>query len=628
MKEYIQQLQETADLAVVRQLIDAAVADAREDRLSPRDRGAFLRSLLLNGALLDNLSISEAIDYLLSRTTPEEWSELFGGAVEKAIAPVLADLVDRVADCSHTDVLRLAAGDPTKALIAALKGLDGYLKTIDDGSRLIRGMRVARMQVDLYRQLADPNVWRRRRIPACCIDSDEIRRLKEKKAVEQLPAAYETRINQLQHEDLRRCLEEFQALATAGPRGDGGTEEVAMREADFDVTFEVRSPLRVGISSANASDNHLRTKERGGKSLNAGIDLAMDGGQPAPPLVVSARRLDEPRLVLRSLSTDFKADFEANARGDAAAQSELFFAYRRGGDESLRMVKQALVHVGIVDPSSQDIVSDLSRFTGGGGLEITTASQVLQGSGLGTSSILAAAILKVLYRLTGAVAGSAAGEYPALYDQSVLLEHSLGLNSGWQDARGACGGPGAVKDFYAPPTEGLPAPELSFVDIEEELFVERLILFNTGISRKATRGLNVVLEAYLSRDRAAFPAIGESLLIHEEIVAALRAADYPALGRLATRYWQLRCILDPGATSDVIQHLFESPELSSLSEGGMLTGAGGGGFAMFVARDGAGEELRERLASLAERKAYGGSGVVEYRLNRAGLQLTGLAAET
>ena len=627
MKEYIQQVQETADLAVVRQLIDAAVADARSDRLSPRDRGAFLRSLLLNAALLDSLSISAAIDYLLSSTTPEEWSELFGSAVEKAMAPVLAELVDRVADCSHTDVLRLAAPDPTKALIAVLKGLDGYLRTIDGGPRLTRGMRVARIQMDLYRQLADPTVWRRRRIPACCIDSDDIRRLKERKAVDQLPAAYEARINQLQHEDMRRCLKELQAATTARPRGDGDAAEVVMREADFGVTFEVRSPLRVGISSANASDNHLRTKERGGRSLNAGLDLAVDGGRPAPPLTVSARRVDEPRLVLRSLSTDFRADFEANVRGDAAAQSELFFAYRRGGDESLRMVKQGLVHVGIVDPASEDIVSDLCRFTGGGGLEITTASQVLQGSGLGTSSILAAAILKVLYRLTGAAAGSTAGEYPALFDQSVLLEHSLGLNSGWQDARGACGGPSAVKDFYAPPTEGLPAPVLSFVDIEEGLFVERLVLFNTGIPRAATRGLNVVLEAYLSRDRAAFPAIGESLLIHEEIVAAMRASDYSALGRLATRYWQLRCILDPGATSDAIQHLFETPELSSLSEGGMLTGAGGGGFAIIVARDGAGEELKERLASLAERKPYIGSGVVEYRLNRTGLQLTEQSAE-
>ena len=203
----------------------------------------------------------------------------------------------------------------------------------------------------------------------------------------------------------------------------------------------------------------------------------------------------------------------------------------------------------------------------------------------------------------------------------MLLEQSIGLNSGWQDARGARGGPSAVKDYYAPPTEGLPAPELTYVDVDAGEFRRRVVLFDTGIARGATRGLNVVMDAYLSRRRGRYGAIRESLSIHDEMVEALGAGDYRAFGRLASRYWQLRCILDPGATSPAIGQLFEPP-VSDLTEGGMLSGAGGGGFGLLVSRDGEEERLRECLRKLRSQRAYVRSGVVAYRLDATGLRLT------
>ena len=344
--------------------------------------------------------------------------------------------------------------------------------------------------------------------------------------------------------------------------------------------------------------------------------------EPRPPIHVSARRIEDPRLILRSNSMAFKADFEASTRGDAATQSKLFFAYRRGGDEALRLVKQGLVHTGIVRPDTDDVMKDVSRFAGGGGLEIVTQSELLQGSGLGTSSILAAAILKALYRLCGNPLVDSEREYPALYDQSLMLEQSVGLNSGWQDARGACGGPSAVKDFLAAPTQGLPAPEIRYLEsVDEDEFEQRIVLFDTGIARPATRGLNVVLDAYLTRDADRYAAVRESLDLHDSMVEALSRCDYSTLGAHANRYWSLRCILDPDATNDAIKFLFESPALREVTEGGLLSGAGGGGFALLVAAEGSSEELRKRLRNLRRKKAFAGSRVVGYRLNKTGIRL-------
>ena len=105
------------------------------------------------------------------------------------------------------------------------------------------------------------------------------------------------------------------------------------------------------------------------------------------------------------------------------------------------------------------------------------------------------------------------------------------------------------------------------------------------------------------------------------MVTALCGGDYAALGKLFDRYWQLRCILDPEATNDVLQCLFEDSQISGLTEGGLITGAGGGGFALLIAKEGRSDELRERLNKLRKDAAFAKSSVASYRLNARGILL-------
>ena len=614
MKAFLARLEQAADLREVQSLIDHILDGARSGG-KPQEKHRFLRALLFNRTLLSGLETPAAIDALLAATTPREWDALFGAVVAKELPQLMVDVVDGLVDLDHRQLLRLLPSPPSKTLLQVLKRLNAYLEECDVAVRGMRGMRVARIMADIYRMLAaESRAWRRA-LPPCCIDGPALVQLKEAKRIDDLAAAYEARINQLQSMDLQRSLAALDSKSrTTGPR---------MIESAYEHPFCIQSPLRLGISSANASDNHLRSKEQGGKTLNIAVNLQQGGQEHAlPPLEVTARRLAEPQLILRSRSQDFKADFEANKHSAAATVSELFFAYRRSGDEALRLVKQGLVHAGIVRPNSPDVIADIAAFAGGGGLEITTRSKVPQGSGLGTSGILSAAILKMLYHLSGHPYAAPACEYPSLYDQSLMLEQSLGLNSGWQDARGASGGPSAIKNFYAPPTDGLPAPERTFLtEVDECLFTERVVLFDTGVSRSATRGLNVVLDVYLSRDRQRYAAIRESLAIHDDMVTALCAGAYADLGRLADRYWRLRCILDPEATNDDLQHLFENPQITDLTEGGLITGAGGGGFALLIAAEGQAAALRARLDTLRQRAAFAKSSVVSYQLNAQGIRL-------
>jgi galactokinase/mevalonate kinase-like predicted kinase len=551
-----------------------------------------------------------------------EIPEMVHGVTIEQIPFTFIKIVDSVLDAGHQSLLSRIPAERPDLLVTSLQTLDAYVAGLTGPYRRLRMERVARIEADIWRRLSGvPGVVRQRGDLESPLDDAEIRTLKSKVTggsgtlddYHSLAGMYERLVLKFQREDLRENLEALKRPLSG----------IRMDERDFGTAFRVTAPLRIGISSANASDNHTRSKEKGAKTLNAGIDLALHGEEATPPLTVIGKRLRESLLRLRSESSDFRDEFQAGAGDDPSEVRERFFAYRRGGDEALRLVKQALVHVGIVRDESDDVTGDIKRFTGGGGLELVTASRVQQGSGLGTSSILAGAILKVLYRMAGLPQGYREREYPDLYDQSLLLEQSIGLNSGWQDARGAYGGPSAIKDFYAPPGPGLPAPDVTFLtEVDPEEFQRRVVLFNTGIARFATRGLNVVLDVYLCRDEERYPAIVESMRIHDDIVAALRVGDYDALGRLATRYWELRYTIDPDATNATIQYLFEAPEIVRLITGGLVTGAGGGGFALFVGKEGKTEELKSCLNNLKRREEYARSGVVEYRLNAEGITFT------
>ena len=448
-----------------------------------------------------------------------------------------------------------------------------------------------------------------------CIDGQAIVQLKEAKHIDKLAAAYEARINQLQSIDLQRSLAALDSGRAAAPR---------MVEAAYEQAFCIQSPLRLGISSANASDNHLRSKEQGGKTLNIAVNLQPGQQDRAqPPLEVTARRLAEPQLILRSRSMGFKADFEASKHSSAATVSELFFAYRRSGDEALRLVKQGLVHAGIVRPNSTDVIEDIAAFTNGGGLELTTSSKVLQGSGLGTSGVLSAAILKMLYHLSGHPHAAPRVRVPPASTTKASCSNKASASTAVGRMRAApaaaprpsrtstrrrptaCPRPSARS---SPRWTGACSPSESCSSTRG--YRARLPAASTSFSTPICRGIASAIQPSASR----WP------FTTKWWPRCVRAPT-PISDGLADRYWQLRCILDPQATNDALQHLFENPQIADLTEGGLLTGAGGGGFALLIAAEGQAAALRARLDKLRQHAAFTKSSVVSYQLNAQGIQL-------
>jgi len=382
-------------------------------------------------------------------------------------------------------------------------------------------------------------------------------------------------------------LRGYRALADAG--GQAAWEDRAfatlaqMIETSVSGQLSAATPCQSVSPGARVSDQGIRVKaaaridfgggwtdtppysiERGGTVLNAAVTLRGDH-----PIVAEVVPLQEPRLILES--QDIGATLEPKHVGE-------LIAYANPADP-FALHKAALVLKGIVpldlDPATP--VPDLLRAFGGG-LRLCTQTSIPRGSGLGTSSIMAGAVLTCLGRLVGQDTTPA-----ELFDEVLCLEQMLTTGGGWQDQVG--GLVGGIKLVSTQP--GLPQQiHVEPVRLSPETKVElasRLLLVYTGRQRLAKNLLRAVMGRWMARDPEMVWIQNEIARLAVAMRHALEMGDVAGLGELLAEHWVINQRMDPGCTNSFIGGLFEV--MRPYIHGGKLAGAGGGGFAIVVARD-------------------------------------------
>ena len=130
----------------------------------------------------------------------------------------------------------------------------------------------------------------------------------------------------------------------------------------------------------------------------------------------------------------------------------------------------------------------------GGGLEIQTWSNLPHGSGLGTSSILAGAVMAALWTAVGKVY-----QNKDLFHSVLILEQMLTTGGGWQDQVGGLGGSVALGSSKA----GLPLLiEQKILDVSPETMEaleKQFVLVYTGKTRLARDLLQNVVRRWYAR---------------------------------------------------------------------------------------------------------------------------------
>ncbi|XP_028779835.1 bifunctional fucokinase/fucose pyrophosphorylase isoform X2 [Neltuma alba] len=248
-------------------------------------------------------------------------------------------------------------------------------------------------------------------------------------------------------------------------------------------------------------------------------------------------------------------------------------------DDSFRLVKSALLVTGIVHDK---ILADM-------GLRIKTWANVPRGSGLGTSSILAAAVVKGLLQI---IDGDGSTENVARL--VLVLEQLMGTGGGWQDQIGGLyPGIKCTSSFPGIPLRLQVIPLLASPQLISEL-QQRLLVVFTGQVRLAKKVLQNVVTRYLRRDNLLVSSIKRLVELAKIGREALMNCDADELGEIMLEAWRLHQELDPFCSNESVDRLFSFA--APYCCGYKLVGAGGGGFALLLAKHAeAAKQLRHRL---------------------------------
>jgi fucokinase len=340
-------------------------------------------------------------------------------------------------------------------------------------------------------------------------------------------------------------------------------------------SVEVKLPLRVNWGGG-WSDTPPYCNENGGTVLNASILL---NGEK--PVSVRIKRIDEKKIVFESRDMDVHGEFTEMRTLQSVGDPY----------DPCVLQKAAFLACGVIPKSGGDLSDTLTRLGGGIWMD-TEVTGVPKGSGLGTSSILAAACVKAIFEFFGT-------EYneDKIYSAVLCMEQIMSTGGGWQDQVG--GVTEGIKYITSRP--GLKQKlSVTHLDLEESTLSglnSRLALIYTGQRRLARNLLRDVVGNYIGNEPDTVYALNEIQKTAALMRFELERGHVDDFAALLTRHWELSKMIDKGTSNTLIEQIFDS--IDDLIDGKMVCGAGGGGFLQVILKkDKTKKQLQSRLSEI------------------------------
>lgn len=360
-----------------------------------------------------------------------------------------------------------------------------------------------------------------------------------------------------------------------------------------------RSPVRIDLAGG-WTDTPPYCLTSGGDVVNLAIEL---NGQP--PLQAYVKPSAQHHIVLRSI--------DLGAMEIVSTWEELADFAKVGSPFSIP--KAALALAGFLpqfcSKAYKSLEDQLKDF--GSGIEVTLLSAIPAGSGLGTSSILAATVLGAVSDFCGL-----SWSKNEICNRTLVLEQLLTTGGGWQDQYG-----GVLHGVKLLSTKkGFEqTPEISW--LSDSLFTDPQyqpchLLYYTGITRTAKKILAEIVRGMFLYDTERLQLLEQMGEHAHDMAQAIMRGDFARLGKLVGKTWQQNQLLDNGTNPAQVQAIIS--KVQDLCLGLKLPGAGGGGFLYMIAKDPAAAlRIREILTREQpnERARF-----VEMTLSRTGLQLS------
>lgn len=360
-----------------------------------------------------------------------------------------------------------------------------------------------------------------------------------------------------------------------------------------------RCPVRIDIAGG-WTDTPPTCLMEGGSVINFAIEL---NGQP--PLQAYVKPCKKLEIILRSI--------DLGASEVVCTYEELADFNHVGSPFSIP--KAALVlagfQPGFCDTQFSSLQQQLVAF--GSGIEITTLSAIPAGSGLGTSSILAATVLGALNDFC-----SLGWDKVEIGNRTLLLEQLLTTGGGWQDQFG-----GVLQGVKLLQTQkGFDqTPLVRYLPNDlwtQPEYQQCHLLFYTGITRTAKTILAEIVRRMFLNQHDELQLLRHMKEHTMEMYDAIQREDFEMMGRLVCINWLQNQALDSGTNPDAVRHL--TSLVDDLCLGYKLPGAGGGGYLYMIAKD---PQAAVRIKQILNaNKKSANARFVDMKLSTKGLQVS------
>lgn len=360
-----------------------------------------------------------------------------------------------------------------------------------------------------------------------------------------------------------------------------------------------RSPVRIDLAGG-WTDTPPYCLMEGGNVINIAIEL---NGQP--PLQTYVKPCKDPHIILRSI--------DLGASEVVKTYEQLADFYHVGSPFSIP--KAALVLCGFQPGFSSEkfetLEQQLRAF--GCGIEVTLLSAIPAGSGLGTSSMLAATVLGALNDFCGLC-----WDKNEIGRRTLVLEQLLTTGGGWQDQFG-----GLLQGVKLLQTERGFDQNPLVRWLPSDLYTQPEyrqchLLYYTGITRTAKTLLAEIVRRMFLNHHEEIALLREMKTHALDLYDTIQRGNFEGLGHAIRKTWIQNQAIDAGTNPPAVKALTDM--VDDLCLGYKLPGAGGGGYLYMVAKD---PEAAARIKQIMTANPQNANArFVDMSLSEKGLQVS------
>jgi D-glycero-alpha-D-manno-heptose-7-phosphate kinase len=288
------------------------------------------------------------------------------------------------------------------------------------------------------------------------------------------------------------------------------------------------------------------------------------------------------RISLGGGGTDLASYYRENGGFviSAAINRYVYITLHKTFVDCLIVKYSEMERVETVDQLRHPLIREALKLTdvGAGGLEISSMSDIPEGTGLGSSGSFTTALLYSLHMLKRKSISKRSLAEMACHIEIDILGEPIGKQDQYIGAFGGI----TCFEFRTDGTVGVEPVRISpetLANIEDNLS-----LFFTGFSRSASNILRDQDTRSKQRDHEMIENLHFIKRLGYESKAALESGDLHAFAEILDVHWEHKRKRSPGMSNGRIDAYYELARNNG-ALGGKLVGAGGGGFLMLYTED-------------------------------------------